>query len=372
MGDTHYIKKKILYICIRSDLGGGPKHLYDLSRTLMKNYDNYMVIAAPQGHFFSKFKEAAHKIVEIPHRSFSFSSFKELLKIIKDKEINIIHSHGRGAGIYSRLLSYFTNAKVIHTFHGIHRTQSLSGLIKDFFDKVFSHRVNHYICVSEDEKQQADRNLYLDYDAGTSVVLNGVDIEYFRSIQQPSKDIVKDGLTLGYLCRFNFQKGLDIAIPTIAKHKEFYKKNKIKFLIQGDGEKFDIIQKMVLDLSLSEIISMPGATTNPLEFFEKIDAYFSFARWEGFPISVVEAMAARKSCLLSDVVGHQTFIKEDLALSFDLNNPESFVSRIKEMNMDSDKIKNIKQTADQFIEQKLSLEAMTKNTYEIYQGLIPT
>lgn len=365
---TAPIKKRILHISVRADIGGGPKHLHDLAKTLDKNFDCYQVIAAPNDTFFPAYKEIAHKVIEIPHRKFSWKKFLELRQLIIQKEINIIHSHGRGAGIYSRLLSYCTDAKVVHTFHGIHRVSNFIGFLKDMFDRLFSHRVNHYICVSEDERKKAEQSLYLDYDSKSTVVLNGVDTANFKDISFP----LTDHYHIGCLCRFNFQKGIDLAIDCFEQNQKFMRDHQIQIHIQGDGEDFDELAARVQEAKLNDFVHLPGATKNPIEFFKKIHAYISFARWEGLPLSVIEAMAAKRPCLISNVPGHQTFIENNLSLGFELDHPESFIQALQELKDDPQITTKLTQAAEQYIQENLTLEQMTKKTYQVYQGLIPT
>lgn len=342
--------------------------MYDLSKTMSKNYDCYQIIAAPKDTFLPAYKEIAHKVVEIPHRKFDFKKLIELRNLVIEKEINIIHSHGRGAGIYSRLLSYMTNAKVVHTFHGIHQVKSFIGLAKDMFDKIFAHRIDHYICVSADEQKKAEEALYLAYDSKSSVVLNGVDTEKFSKVSSP--DLSKNEFIIGTLCRFNFQKGIDLAIVCLERNQQFFRENRIKYLLQGDGEGFEEMKKLVEEKGLSDIIQMPGATNNPTEFYEKVNAYVSFSRWEGFPLSVIEAMAAKRPCILSDVPGHQTFIENNLCLSFNIDNFDKFIECLDVLIKNNEQMNGLICSASKYISGNLTLERMTASTQKIYNDLI--
>ncbi|MFH4347153.1 hypothetical protein WAJ13_22105, partial [Acinetobacter baumannii] len=47
------------------------------------------------------------ELIKIPHRKFKLKYYLEMLSFVKKNNIDIIHSHGKGAGIYSRLLKVF-------------------------------------------------------------------------------------------------------------------------------------------------------------------------------------------------------------------------------------------------------------------------
>lgn len=364
---TTLLKKRILHISVRADIGGGPKHLKDLATTLSTHFDCYQAIAAPNDVFFESYQDIAQAVIEIPHRRFDVRKFFELRKFIQNNQIQIIHSHGRGAGIYSRLLSYVTNAKVVHTFHGIHRVKSLIGFFKDMFDRIFAHRVNHYICVSEDEKKKAEQSLYLTPDNHCSVVLNGVDAEFFRKISFP----LTETYHIGCLCRFNFQKGIDLAIDCFQKFQQQLRNQNIKIHIQGDGEDFKEMQEKIQQAQLEDFVFLPGSTNEPETFFKKIHCYISFARWEGLPLSVIEAMAARRPCLISNVPGHQTFIENHIAIGFNLDRPDTFMDGLLQLISQPGISKKLCESADHYIEENLTLEIMTQKTFQVYQQVSP-
>ena len=116
---TKKSKVRILFISLRSDYGGGPTHMYDLVAGLNSSFDKY--VACPiQKPFYNMYKEEKINVFPLPVRTFSLFRFVKLVRFARRTNINIIHSHGKGAGMYSRLLALIIRKPVIHTFHGIH------------------------------------------------------------------------------------------------------------------------------------------------------------------------------------------------------------------------------------------------------------
>ncbi|MEJ2617259.1 MAG: hypothetical protein P8Z35_20075, partial [Ignavibacteriaceae bacterium] len=100
------INRNILIITVRADFGGGPEHIYSLIKELHK--ENNFYIACPDDFpYKNKYTDilGKNRIILIPHRKFKLSYLFGLKNYVKYHEINIIHSHGKGAGIYGRFLS---------------------------------------------------------------------------------------------------------------------------------------------------------------------------------------------------------------------------------------------------------------------------
>ncbi len=108
----------ILHITSRSDYGGGPEHIRQLIKRLSPSF-NFFVACPEDGQYHSAFETYA-RCVPIPERKFSLSRLYALYRFIGDNGIDIIHSHGKGAGAYSRPLGLMTGRPVVHTFHGFH------------------------------------------------------------------------------------------------------------------------------------------------------------------------------------------------------------------------------------------------------------
>ncbi len=90
-------KTRILFINIRSDYGGGSSHMFDLVTSLNASFEKY--VACPiQKPFYNLYKERKITVFPLPSRSFSILSFFKLVRFTKRNYIDIIHSHGKGAG----------------------------------------------------------------------------------------------------------------------------------------------------------------------------------------------------------------------------------------------------------------------------------
>lgn len=269
-------KTKVLFITIRSDMGGGPKHVYELCEGLT-GIEVY--IASPKDPpFYDKYVQISKAHKEIPHRKFSILKFFKLLQFCKEEGIDVIHSHGRGAGIYSRLLGLF-GFRIIHTFHGVHHTSLVEQILR-----FLTHK---FICVSEGERQNAIAFKLCDKDSSV-VIPNGIDITKYANISSPNKNI------LGTISRLDPHKNNSELIEFMKFLPDY------KLLIAGDGEEMEYLRSIA-----PSNVEFLGYVSDIPNFLQKIDIYVSASKGEGLPYSVLEAMAAGKKIVLSDVVGHK-------------------------------------------------------------------
>jgi len=343
-------------ITVRTDLGGGPKHILDLIKNLKAADDHYYLASPNDLPFGPLLINQFQDHLEIPSRSFNILSFLKLVRFIKKNKITIVHSHGRGAGVYGRLL-YFFGVKVVHSFHGIHHEKTLSGQVKYIFDIMSSPFVDHYIYCSEDEKIVGESKR-LRFTKNYTVINNGIFINNFKN------NVLKehDFFTMGVMARNDYQKGLDL----LFKNLQFLVKQKIQFKFYIAGcEKNEID----LPVKLQGVVEVLGSFSNPIEFLSKLDLYVSHSRGEGLPLSVLEAMASGVPCLLSNVPGHSYFIKNHVAVGFDLENPENFINKYLEFANKNKQSQAIVPLALEFVKQNHAVETMAQKTFDVYRSL---
>ncbi|MBT3979995.1 MAG: glycosyltransferase [Bacteriovoracaceae bacterium] len=356
----------ILFISSRSDIGGGPGHLVDLTTNLKAlGFKKSIYIASPLAPpHGQKLKSIAEKHFEIPERKFSLPVFFRLFKFCINNHIKTIHSHGRGAGIYSRLLKLFKNFTIIHTFHGIHLEKSFTGLIKWNVDKALKPLTDYFVCVSKDEQIEA-----ISYNQCTEAksicIVNGVDSEAIA--QNYSAHKLADTIQMGTLARLTYQKGIDIALKYIKEFKAQYPEIKFKYLIAGDGEDKVNLEKQCQELGLSGEVDFVGNTAGPGELLSKVDVYLSFSRWEGLPLSLLEAMSVGMPCLVSNVVGHTTLIDHgENGLKFELESSTDFKEKCLMLCQDNKLREKIRGEAKALIEKKYTAKSMAKKYIELY------
>ena len=355
-------KKKILFITVRSDIGGGPKHVFDLVSGVRKNARCY--IASPLDEpFGKKFITICEKHMAIAHRKFSIITLFKLILFCRTNKIDIIHSHGRGAGIYSRLL-YIFGYRIVHTFHGIHDEKNFIAKIKIVADKLLKHLCHRFICVSIDETVRSLKKA-VSIEDKIVVINNGVDVDLIQSAKtmplRSQLGISEDKVIIGTLARPTYPKGIDLLLDILSKHK--LDPSWVFVIAGGGGEEFKL-KDMATQMGLNDVVKFYGPTYGPYSFLKAIDIYFSTSRWEGLPISVLEAMAAKKACVLSNVTGHTEIAKKEGEVL--LHNFDDFIGVInKAINNRS----HLEESSFNLVKEHYSLEKMIDKTMNLYKGM---
>ena len=113
----------ILQLIVSTQVGGGPDHVRVLTGWLRARGWQPTVAGPADGPLFGRFRDAGIDIVDVPMRALRPRTFRMLRQLVRTRNIRLVHSHGKGAGLYGRLLARTQGVHAVHTFHGIHFEQ---------------------------------------------------------------------------------------------------------------------------------------------------------------------------------------------------------------------------------------------------------
>ncbi len=360
------VKLNILIISSRADFGGGPEHIFRLLKNLQDQF-NFFVAAPNDFPYYARYSELAGKenVLVIPHRRFRLLSLFKLIRFVKKKKIDIIHSHGKGAGVYSRLIRWFINVKVIHTFHGIHieNYNSLQRGLYLMLERFFAKKTDRFINVSCGENDLT-KNYHIAPADKLVIIENGVEIPDIKvsenNFEQNPKIVVS-------FSRFDYAKNSELLIPILLRLKELKQIDKFRILVYGEGPDQIKLKEMIALNNLEEYIFLKGITTETSKVLLNSFCYISTSRWEGMPLGVLEAYAHGLPVIATNVTGNFDVIEDKIdGLLFDINKPFNASKLLVELSNDKNQWTDFSIRAKEKAENKYSIERTAAETKGLY------
>ncbi len=295
---------KILLLTVRSDFGGGPRHVNQLVEQLPNNIEIYLGYPL-DGDPYALMWKTSNRIkasFNLPYRKFSLSVLFNLIDFVKINNIEIIHSHGNGAGVYSRIIKRICkNVKVIHTYHGISDEYGswIKGYINNLLGRILNKFSDIYICVSNGEKQLALKR-HFSKDANTFVIYNGIPNPHVDAKQGSNKQ-----LKIVTLSRFDYPKNME----GMYKIASYFKNDKsLQFVWIGDGPDKSKLEEQAKKEGVD--INFVGFSKEPMKYLLESDLYLSTSRFEGLPYGLIEAASVGLPIIASNVKGNNEVVND--------------------------------------------------------------
>jgi glycosyltransferase involved in cell wall biosynthesis len=363
-------KKKILYISLRSDFGGATLHIDQLIQSFNNNYEIYCAapVEKPYGLKWLE-KLGDEKLLELPHRSFSAKHLIRLIFFIKRNKIEIIHAHGKGAGIYARLAKIFIpKTYLIYTFHGLHianYTKSMKHFYI-FLEKVLGKLTNQFINVSNGEKQVCLDNKLFKASKST-VIYNAIEND---ENHYPDKDELRRELNLqsgGFIIlsviRFNPQKNIPAMLEIANKLSD--DKN-FMFILIGDGEEKSTIEKNIIENNIGNV-KLLGYQKNVNKYLHASDLFLSTSLWEGLPYSLIEATRAGIPIVASDVIGNNEVVFDNQnGYLYQVDDNDSAAYMLKRLRDSNKTLETFGQNSKKVFKEYFVLNRMINKLKKVY------
>ncbi len=305
------------------------------------------------------------KVFKIPYRKFSIIKYIQLLVFIRKKRILIVHSHGKGAGIYSRLSKMFLPyLKIIHTYHGIYY-ENKNPISKFFYlstERILSLLTDIFICVSNNEKTDAIE-LKLCNPARTVVIYNGIDRPIICNVnlkKDPQESFVL------HISRFDYFKNSRLVID-ICEHINLQNPH-ITFILIGDGPEKHEIEELARARKLNNVLFL-GFQQQAGRYFHIADVCLSTSIKEGLPLTLLEALSVGVPIVASDIQGHRELVTPELnGFLFPLENPELASSYILRLTGDDNFHKEMSNNSLTVYRENFQTESMLDHLKKLYQG----
>ncbi len=320
-------KTKILLISASGKTGGGPSHILLLKELLEDKFDFYL--AMPSFNYNHK-KFDSNKYLEIAERKIILMDIIRLIIFFRKNSIDIIHAHGKGAGLIGRIIKIFLNKPLIYSFHGIHTT-CLNRLKKNLYilyENLTGWLDNEKVFVSLSEKLQA-KNLKIFIGRHTRIINNSskkmIRNEFNRKNKNYKIGIKNTKKNIISICRLVDQKNI-FEIFEIARNLKNY-----NFIVLGNGYLFDKA-KNYIKLKKIKNVYLLGNKKDVFKYLYEADLFLSTSLYEGHPISIIEAMSIGLPIVASKVTGNIDTIKNNFSGLFyrlgDINEAVNCIEKI--------------------------------------------
>lgn len=302
---------RVLELLVSTDLGGGPAHVRDLIDGLPREEFEFTVGGPAGGPCEAQLRALGATFEDVPAHRLSVGALRRVIALARRGRVQVIHSHGKGAGLYGRVTARLTGAAAIHTFHGIHH----AGYSRLYLGLERALARCSYAVVHVSESQAAEaRALGLAPSGQSRVIVNGIDAAGVReaaaraALSRAALGLRPGGVVLGTVARFDPIKRLEVllrAFPLLLARVP-----EAQLVIVGDGPARDGLAALAARLDPGGRIVFAGALPDAARVLPLVDLYVTASRREGLPLAVLEAMACAVPVLATRAPGHVDAVED--------------------------------------------------------------
>ncbi len=367
------MKKKVLQIIDGLNVGGAETLLIDLARGL-QNADYDVVVAySTHGALESHLRELNIPLVHLP-RNFRVDPFLlfRMWRLIQNEKPDIVHTHLFKSDLHGRIAAWLSKVPLI-----ISTVHNNDAWIRKFplgqiygWTARLAHRI---IAVSEEVREYHIKYANTPADK-IQVISNGVDVSRFAN---PNLNPFA----------FRAEFGIDSSAPLIGiigrlepqkDHENFLKAAALiakeipnaRFIIIGAGSLHDDLVKQTEALNLSARVVFAGIREDIPLALAALDLLVISSRWEGLPVTLLEALAARCAVVATNVGGIADVVtSNESALLVPPQNHIALAESCLRVLRDPQLAEKLSSAGFERVNSAFSMDAMMKKTIALYQTL---
>lgn len=294
------------------DPGGAERMLTELVTRLDRNeWEPHVYCLGPEAYFSSVMRDHGIQVTcfhatgtaDVPRVVWKW---RQKLRRFRPEILYtwLFHANilGRFAGKWAGVSHILSGIRVAERRHAWHLR----------LDRWTNRLVEKNVCVSRGVAQFVERTGGLDPQKSV-VIANAVDGKRFEGV--PPADLTRFGVPPGCpvvitIGRLDYQKGVDVLVDAIPHVRQRH--SAAHFLIVGDGPERSALERRAKSLGLENQVHFVGRQTGIPALLAASTLLVLPSRWEGMPNVVLEALAAGKPVIATQVEGTEDLVVTDL------------------------------------------------------------
>ncbi|MBK8472188.1 MAG: glycosyltransferase [Sphingobacteriales bacterium] len=316
---------RILRLINRLNVGGPTLNVAMLTKHLSPKYETLVVSGmkddseADSEFILHNLGIQAHYLRDMyrninPFRD--YPAYRELRQLIRRFRPDIVHTHAAKAGALGRLAAYHCGVPVIvHTFHG-HVFHSYFGAAKTQFylsvERYLAQRSSRIIAISEGQKRELSEKYRICAPEHIEVVRLGFDLSKFYTDQSAKRTAFRQQyqldnreVAIGIVGRLVPVKNHTLFLSAIAQLRT---QTPFRAFIIGDGELKAQLAQQAEALGIGKKLVFTSWIKDIDRAYAGLDIVALSSLNEGTPVSLIEAQAAARPVVATDVGGVRDII----------------------------------------------------------------
>lgn len=388
---------KVLRIINRFNIGGITYNVSYLSKYLDDDFETLLVggpeeegedssLYIPEGLGLKP--RVLHEFQREINLKSDYKAYKEIKKIIREFKPDIVHTHASKAGAIGRLAAIDCHVPIIiHTFHG-HVFHSYFGKLKTAFYKTIERYLAKHstaiVAISNKQKQELSEVFKIAPKEKIHVVPLGFDLTKFTLNKEKNRkefrekyNLKDDQLAIGIIGRLAPIKNHGLFVESIVylKQKGFHN---FKAFIIGDGDTRDVI----IEACKTNNITWSNNPTDDVNLI--FTSWITNVEWalhgldivaltslnEGTPVSIIEAQAAGKYVVSTNVGGIEDVLHPECGLLSSVTDKTAFFDNLYKTCTSKNQIQNSSEKGEKWALSKFSYMRLVDDMRQLYTNLL--
>lgn len=359
--------KRVLHVIDSLHLGGAQEVILNLVHG-SRHYQHEVATLHGEGVYWNRLRE-----LEIPVHSLSPSKWiplyvPRLLGLLRRKPFDILHCHLIASNLLAKPLGAALRVPTIINHDHTNAPDRAANRMLLAMDRFSNRFASHVIAVSRSCQEFLVRHEGL-AEADVSLVWNAIDLarfdpEKFRREEARAAAGVADGdFLVAGVGRLNAQKNFLRFLDIVSALQKI--RPGVRAVIAGNGPEESLLRDRITETGLGDVVRLAGYTADPRPLYCAADALLMPSRFEGLPMTLLEAMAMRVPVVASRLDGMAEVIAEG-ADGFLCSSNEEFVSALSNLAGNRSVGRQIGDAARAKILESFSAERMVRQVEEIY------
>lgn len=252
--------------------------------------------------------------------SYIYLNIRDIMKLCRQEKVDIIQCHLSDAEFLGTMAGYLAGVKpIIATAHypeilPVRHIYDPRNFLRKVATNIIYSITDHVIAVSDDIAQRLQTEFSF-HPQKLKVIINRIDVE---SYQQPASDELRSSLGLSSevkiittVARLMPPKGHEYLIK--AMYNLVQKNKMVKLLLVGDGLLKDQLITLCETLGIKEQVLFLGNRSDIVEILALTDVFVLPSLWEGTSLALLEAMAAGRPIVATDIPGNRAVVQNKVS-----------------------------------------------------------
>ncbi|MFO7897079.1 MAG: glycosyltransferase [Candidatus Cloacimonadales bacterium] len=365
---TQPARKKIAHLQLLPLLSGVQNVMLEILADLDQEKYEISVISKSGGPLLEKLHTLGYRHIPLEslRREISWWDFVALFRlwrIFRTEKFQIVHTHSSKPGFLGRIAARLAGVpRIIHTVHGLPFHPYSPPIIRFIYrhlEKLAARFCDFVVFVNRSERILAEQQKIVKPQQAITI-FNGIDLP-----QNYPRKTDHQRFVVGSCLRFWQQKNI---IATLKAAIEVCQRQpQIDFIFIGDGDEYQQALDLVQQAGLSQRISLPGWQDKVQAWFEKFDLFLLYSKWEGLPISILEAMAYGLPIVASDIKGNNELVTAANGVLISVQQPQKLVEEIISLSRQPEKLQVWGENSRKLVAEKFSLAQFNRQYQALYE-----